>query len=235
MKFKALWVLILFCLIALSAVPLLNLFTLGWNSLEIDWKASATLQDLALFGDFFGGHTAAVSGLLSVALILYFSLRQAELQDRHFKEQLKISSKSAELASISNIYRHYDEAYGEDKDIGEVLENIAAGHRRWAIRESFSVIDPDHALEPMREKQVANDYERLMQLLRDESTVLTNCSSIADLTSSLLLEKRLPLSARQALWPLYEVLRENPLELLRDDSSLNKRFYLARSAALREP
>src|SRR5689334_658198 len=100
---KVLFAIIFACLLALAFVPLANLYFLGRNSLVVDGSAQLSLEQLGQLGDFFGGHTAAFSGLLSVALILYFSNQQSELQQRHFEEQLRISKQAADLASIANI------------------------------------------------------------------------------------------------------------------------------------
>ncbi len=225
---KALWVIILLCLVALALVPLANLATLGSNSLTLNWSTKVSLEQLAQFGDFFGGHTAAFSGLLSVALILYFSLKQSELQQQHFEEQLRISKQAADLASITNIYGHYGESYGKSDDATEILSFVARGHRRWAIRESFSIIDPEGALEKGRREQVENEFQSLVGALNQDQLMLPQFRRIAELTSSLLLDKRLSKERRSDLWSLYEVLREDPLQMIKSGTETNQRFVQAK-------
>lgn len=212
------------CLLALAFVPLANLYFLGGNSLVVDGSAQLSLEQLGQLGDFFGGHTAAFSGLLSVALILYFSARQSESQQRHFEEQLRISKQAADLASISNIYGHYGENYGGANEFEEILGSVARGHRRWAIRESFSIIDPEGALEIQRKKQVAVEFSALIREIHKPNFASDNFRRAAELTSSLLLDKRLDQTKREDLWELYEVLRDSPKSLFVPDSATHKRF-----------
>jgi hypothetical protein len=165
-------------------------------------EATDAMPRMGQMGDFFGGHTAAFSGLLSACVIIHFSL-----------QQLKIAKQTADLTSISKIYDHYSEEYsnhGQGKN--EILSAIARGHRRWAIRESFSIIDPDSALEGERSKQVDSDFEQLIELSADPENV-GHYTAIALLCGSLLLDKRLLKVKRVALWALYETLRREAATL----------------------
>lgn len=221
---KALWAVALILLIGIGLLPLVNLATIGSNSLSLDWSTKASLEQLAQYGDFFGGHTAAFSGALSVALILYFSLRQSQLQQEHFEEQLRISKRAADLASINNIYSHYGESYGKSGDSAQILAHVANGHRRWAIRESFSIIDPEAALEEGRRKQVANEFQSLVKTLNKDQLMHSDFRHVAELTSSLLIDKRLAKEVRGDLWGLYEVLREDPIRMIDEGTETHQRF-----------
>lgn len=218
-KWMSIMLLVLFALI-----PLFDMVVNGYNSLKIDFTSHLDIETLGQLGDFFGGHTAAFSGLVSTVLILYFSSKQLSLQQNQFKEQVKLSKQTADLSSLNNIYQHYGETYGKDKDIGDILKSVAEGHRRWVIRESFSIIDPDGALEQHRNEQVNNDYSNLIELLRSDYVSEQDIRKISMLASSLLLDKRLGKMEREKLWSIYELIRVNPYELITEGSSIRSCF-----------
>jgi hypothetical protein len=215
-------------LVVFALIPLINMIVNGYNNLYINFSGGLALDKLGQLGDFFGGHTAAFAGLFSTTLILYFSSKQLSMQQSQFREQAKLSKQTADLTSINNIYQHYGEMYGADRDAADILKSIANGHRRWAIRESFSIIDPDEALENHRATQVSKDYEALLNLLKMEHISEIDIRSISFLTSSLLLDRRLIKEERTRLWELYEILRASPLALITEDSDIRKSFEVAR-------
>lgn len=216
------------CLIVLAMIPLVNMVVNGYNNLNVDFSERMSLEKLGQLGDFFGGHTAAFAGLLSTVLILYFSSKQLSLQRTQFMEQVKLSKQAADLSSLNNIYQHYGETYSAEKDAGGVLKSVADGHRRWVIRESFSVIDPDGALEAHRIKQVAEAHKELIDLLRSERLSEDDIRKTAMLVSSLLLDKRLGKDARAKLWEIYEIIRANPLSLITEGTAVRDNFEVAR-------
>lgn len=221
------WTIVVF-LVVLALIPLVDMIVNGYKNLYINFSGGLTLDKLGQLGDFFGGHTAAFAGLFSTALILYFSSKQLSMQQSQFKEQVKLSKQTADLTSINNIYQHYGERYGADRDAGAILKSIAEGHRRWAIRESFSIIDPDEALETHRAAQVTEDHKILLNLLRKERISEDEIREISARTSSLLLDKRLAKDDRVRLWDIYEILRANPVGLITDGSDIRKSFEVAR-------
>ncbi len=222
------WLAVTF-LIVLAMIPLVDMIVNGYNNLYINLGGRLTLDKLGQLGDFFGGHTAAFAGLFSTALILYFSSKQLSMQQFQFMEQVKLSKQAADLTSINNIYQHYGEKYGADRDVGDVLKSIAEGHRRWAIRESFSIIDPGEALEEHRAAQVSKDHGILLDLLRKECVSENEIRKISVLISSLLLDKRLAKEERTRLWDLYEILRSSPLALITEGSDIRRSFEEARN------
>lgn len=224
---RALLLLTLCLLSLLAVVPLVNLVVRGLADLKVDWAAGLTLEQLGQMGDFFGGHTAAVSGLLSVALILYFST----LQNKRTDEQLALSRRSADLQSLVNIYEHYGSSYGEDRDANKILRSIAEGHRGWVIRESFSLIDPDQALEAHRNADVLAKWEELLKLFQRPAAEWGDrwYQEVARLTANLLLDKRLSKAARSSLWKVYELFRHNPVDLVNPTSELHARLRRALS------
>jgi len=143
----------------------------------------------------------------------------AELQ----KTQALLMKETASLNAISQIYKHYSENYGTE-DPTKILDAVAKGHRRWAIRESFSKIDDVFADD--RVSQVHNEQSQLAELL-----MVTHCDSsylreVAVRTSNLLVDKRAHKKFRQSLWHLYEILRDDPSELCREGSSTFSAFEL---------
>jgi hypothetical protein len=205
-------------LLLAALIPLSNAAYILWTGNHLFSILGTTLDmtSLGQMGDFFGGHTAAFSGLLSAALIVHFSL-----------QQLKIAKQTADLTSIAKIYDHYGEAYGGSQDKNEILSRVARGHRRWAIRESFSIADPDNALENERKKQVKKDFDSLVEICGgklvppDQIRRFDYCQ-IAELCGSLLLDKRLAKKKRVALWMLYELIRSKARDLEDIDSPGSK-------------
>lgn len=214
---KAFSTLALLGLLVLALQPLFNFLVQLWDILK---GAGAEPAFLGQMGDFFGGHTAALSGLLSVALILYFSNEQAKSN----AEQIKLSRRSSDLQALVNIYEHYGTTYGGGNDSSGILAAVAAGHRRWVVRESFSLMDPDAALEEHRRKQVNDDFNELIRLAGAINLSNAEVCKIANLTSSMLLDKRLQKTTRANLWSLYEVLRDDPLALSMTTTHLRAAF-----------
>lgn len=228
MNFIVKWIVVPL-LVIFALFPLFDMVVNGYNSLKINFTTPLDIASLGQLGDFFGGHTAAFSGLVSTVLILYFSSKQLSLQQTQFKEQVKISKQTADLSSLNNIYQHYGEGYGKDCDVGDILKSVAEGHRRWVIRESFSIIDPEGALELHRKKQVDIDHNKLIKLLQVDDISEQNIREISMLTSSLLLDKRLGNKEREMLWNIYELIRVNPQELITEGSSVRDRFESERN------
>jgi hypothetical protein len=92
------------------------------------------------------------------------------------------------------------------------------------IRESFSIIDPDSALEEHRIEQVRKDHTELQQLLTSEEMSIENFRKIAALVASLLLDKRLNAEQRKALWGYYELIRASPESLTVEGSEARQEF-----------
>jgi hypothetical protein len=205
---KNIFYLLISLLLACAIAPLVNMLAIlfGYSSLLKSVAPPPATFDamarLGQMGDFFGGHTAAFSGLLSACILIHFSLQQT-----------KIAKQAADLTSISKIYDHYNEDYSSQQTKQSmILSGVARGHRRWAIRESFSIIDPDSALEAERSRQVNADFEQLVALSGEPDNT-SIYPSVAILCGSLLLDKRLIKRKRVALWPLYENLRNDAADL----------------------
>lgn len=67
--------------------PLLNLLALAFTNLKLGLGVQLTYEQLGQTGDFFGGHTAAFSGTLSLAVVLFFTFHQYKQQSEHFHTQ----------------------------------------------------------------------------------------------------------------------------------------------------
>lgn len=122
-------------------------------------------------------------------------------------EQARLMRESANLSAINNIYQHYSHSYGTIDESG-ILSSIAAGHRDWAIRETFTTIDKSFT--NYTHKMVKKDYEQLISLLKAPSQDRTYLKQVSMLISSLLVDQRLELENRIQLWPLYEILVKEP-------------------------
>lgn len=71
-----------------SFIPLINLIILCFDSLTVGFSKK-TLTELGQFGDFFGGHTAAFTGSLSLVVITFFTFHQSKQQEIFFDHQSK--------------------------------------------------------------------------------------------------------------------------------------------------
>ena len=137
------------------------------------------------------------------------------------KSQALLMKETASLNAIGQIYTHYSGNYGAE-DSTKILEAVAKGHRRWAIRETFSKIDDVFTSD--RISQVHREESQLAELL-----MVTHCDpsylrDVAVRTASLLVDTRAHKDFRQSLWPLYEILRDDPKELCKIESTLFSAF-----------
>lgn len=80
----------------LAIVPLLNLLYLGTQNLEFAYKGEISLTGLGQVGDFFGGHTAAFAGSMSLLVVLFFTFHQAKQQSQFFEVQQRESTRHTE-------------------------------------------------------------------------------------------------------------------------------------------
>jgi hypothetical protein len=106
------WLVILIVtIIFVSILPLLNLFIVGYNSLDITFNNKFNLEKLGQFGDFFGGHTAAFTGSASLIVVLFFTFHQAKQQVEFFQtqqlENKKLSERDLFLQGI-NVITQWD-------------------------------------------------------------------------------------------------------------------------------
>ncbi|MDO8909508.1 MAG: hypothetical protein Q7W55_13540 [Pseudohongiella sp.] len=90
------WMLAAFILVGVFAlIPIVNLVALGYKNLSIGLSnGGLTLSELGQFGDFFGGHTAAFAGSISLIIVVFFTFHQAKQQQAFFISQRDETSKS---------------------------------------------------------------------------------------------------------------------------------------------
>jgi hypothetical protein len=82
------WMIFLLGLISFFAtIPLANLIVAGHNNLKIELSSAYNFTELGQLGDFFGGHTSAFTGSLSLAVVLFFTFHQAKQQRIFFESQ----------------------------------------------------------------------------------------------------------------------------------------------------
>lgn len=74
-------------LATVAIVPIANLVYLGFTQLKFGVESPLEVATLGQVGDFFGGHTAAFAGSLSLLAILFFSYHQSKQQESFFHKQ----------------------------------------------------------------------------------------------------------------------------------------------------
>lgn len=95
LKETPLWmivVLVVFCLFAI--LPIANLIVVGYKNLNIGRPSHFSLSELGQLGDFFGGHTSAFAGSLSLIVVLFFTFHQAKQQRVFFLSQQADTSRT---------------------------------------------------------------------------------------------------------------------------------------------
>ncbi len=80
----------------IALFPLINFILMGIVSLHIGRPRVMDLAELGQLGDFFGGHTSAFSGSISLVIVLFFTFHQAKQQHLFFSEQQAESKTSSE-------------------------------------------------------------------------------------------------------------------------------------------
>ncbi len=83
-----------FCCFAL--LPIASLIGAGYQNLRIGLPKGLSLTELGQLGDFFGGHTSAFAGSLSLVVVLFFTFHQAKQQRIFFISQQVETSKQVE-------------------------------------------------------------------------------------------------------------------------------------------
>lgn len=185
------------------------------------------------FGDFIGGVLNPVLSFVAfIALLFTIILQNNELRitrkefrlsrkaqqksEQALSSQAELMKDSATLSALGNIYSHYNDKYGAH-DKTNILSHVAFGHRSWAIRESFSIIDD--TFEPQRIDQVDSEYKKLMCLLEIQDQQLEHFQQIGKLLGSLLIDNRLERDKRILIWPLYELIRQPRRDLYKNKDS----------------
>jgi len=82
------WMIFLLSVVSFFAiVPILNMIVIGYQNLTISFSPRLDLTQLGQFGDFFGGHTSAFAGSLSLVVVLFFTFHQSKQQRVFFLSQ----------------------------------------------------------------------------------------------------------------------------------------------------
>lgn len=82
------WMIVLLLVVSLFAiVPIVNMIVIGYQNLTISFSSRLDLTQLGQFGDFFGGHTSAFAGSLSLVVVLFFTFHQSKQQRVFFHRQ----------------------------------------------------------------------------------------------------------------------------------------------------
>jgi uncharacterized membrane protein len=80
----------------LAVMPLLNLIYMGGRNLEFAYTDELSLSSLGQLGDFFGGHTAAFAGSMSLLVVLFFTFHQAKQQSQFFEVQQRETARHSQ-------------------------------------------------------------------------------------------------------------------------------------------
>jgi hypothetical protein len=82
------WMIALLVVVGLFAIfPIANLIIVGYQNLKVGFSSSLSFAELGQLGDFFGGHTSAFAGSLSLVVVLFFTFHQAKQQRAFFLTQ----------------------------------------------------------------------------------------------------------------------------------------------------
>ncbi|TDS97263.1 hypothetical protein [Erwinia rhapontici] len=82
------WMIFILLVVSLFAiVPIVNMIVIGYQNLTISFSSRLDLTQLGQFGDFFGGHTSAFAGSLSLVVVLFFTFHQSKQQRVFFLSQ----------------------------------------------------------------------------------------------------------------------------------------------------
>lgn len=91
------WMTYLLLVVSLFAIiPIVNMIVVGYKNLNISFSSHLDLSQLGQFGDFFGGHTSAFAGPLSLIVVLFFTFHQAKQQRIFFLSQQADASRTAD-------------------------------------------------------------------------------------------------------------------------------------------
>ena len=91
------WMIILLSVVAMLAIfPVVNLVVVGYNNLSLGVTTGLSFTELGQMGDFFGGHTSAFSGALSLIVVLFFTFHQAKQQREFFLAQKTEAAKTSD-------------------------------------------------------------------------------------------------------------------------------------------
>ena len=102
---------------ALAIIPISNLLVLLRKYFEFSVAPNLTLNELGQLGDFFGGHTSAFAGSISLVLVFFFTFHQAKQQAEFFRAQ-----RNAEEINSARAYEQQRSLYELQQD----QENIRA-------------------------------------------------------------------------------------------------------------
>jgi hypothetical protein len=91
------WMIALLVVVGLLALfPIANLVVVGYQNLKISYGKTLNLTELGQLGDFFGGHTSAFAGSLSLVVVLFFTFHQAKQQRAFFLSQQADTSRTTD-------------------------------------------------------------------------------------------------------------------------------------------
>ena len=91
------WMILLLVVVGLFAIfPIANMIVVGYENLKVGSSVSLGLTELGQFGDFFGGHTSAFAGSLSLVVVLFFTFHQTKQQRVFFLSQQADTSRTAD-------------------------------------------------------------------------------------------------------------------------------------------
>ena len=212
------WILLFFLIWVACGVTPIAIVAIGAHGFSLADSNAASVA--GTIGDAFGLANSFFAAAALLFVIWSIRLQQQEIRENTESQDKQVSMmrETADLTAINHIYNHYSDSYGDTDQTG-ILSAIAAGHRRWAIRASFSSIDS--VFEADRREQVERDMKRLAELMMEPMADADYLKQAATLVSSLLIDVRANDDFRKPLWPIYELLRSDPAKLTEDDCELS--------------
>lgn len=102
---------LLVMIVLLAVIPIANLIVVGYKNLGVGFPSDLSFSEIGQLGDFFGGHTSAFVGSLSLVVVLFFTFHQATQQHAFFLRQQAETSKSTDrqfFLNGINLITHWD-------------------------------------------------------------------------------------------------------------------------------
>lgn len=193
---------------------------------RIQEKPFSDLKDFVAASGQIGDSIAAFNASIAVIGLLFVAY-EVKIQREQLADQRKQLDKQKEednanrklryntelLSAVNSVKEHYGQDYWS-KDKSGILEHVAKGHRRWAVRTTFSVFDENGNNE--RDKRIAEEVVELQKLLKDKKKLnhRETLERIALFCASLHNESRLRRELRDGISEIYSLITKSPNDIL---------------------
>jgi len=217
-----------FVWIALGAIPIV----LVWFGTFLPIASKEATSVAGTIGDAFGMSNAFFSGLalLFVAATMFLQRKELMLQRNELRltrdemrrssnsqdEQAKRLESAARIASLSQIYHHYD-TFTTSHGKSQIAQAVAMGKKRWTVRHLHMLIESDEKLRANSRQQIKGDASLRFNQLRE--SCLEQCSTLSDVqelagwlstltehVAALMADECIEAKVRERLYELYDVI-----------------------------